>query len=161
MSFTLNLSWWWSALLAAGCLIPFNVGMKHLEHYHGFPTVSFAIAMSIGILLGYPMTAQVRSMGMTVFTDFWHLFVLIVCLGFLLGSLANVLLAQAVSKASNPALPAGVVSVAVPIAYVLVWLGSHIQPSWFPETKFSVMNFGGLLFILVGMSMVLHQSSTQ
>lgn len=145
---TSGLGWVWMSLIAMVMIIPSWLGPSFFEkNFHVRPEV-FMIWYFVGVVLGSSSFLTFR--GISVIPSF-PAWILILGIGFTLGTIVNILLFAAIPIAPNPSLPPAIVnvsSVGVFIAAFLLW---RLLPAYFSKVQFDIYHLLGMLVTIVGL----------
>ena len=158
LQFADSWSWVMKALVAVGLMAPLATLITFFNKRFGLSGEAFFFAWILGVGTAFVCFAKLSST-----TNIMDLmkpilpFLIVLVIGIALGGMANVFLAQSISAAPNPALPWAIFSINTPLAYLLSYWLSKIYPSNFPSIEFSWINFGGIVFLGIGLMMVMHK----
>lgn len=159
LQFAESWSWVVKTLVAVGLMAPLATLMVFFNKRFGLSGEAFFFAWIIGVAVAFICFAEMSST-LTTRNLVKPLlpFLMVLIMGVMLGGVANVFLAQAIPAASNPGLPWAIFSINTPIAYLLSYWMSKVSPANFPVVEFSWINFGGIIFLGVGLAMVMYKS---
>jgi len=153
-------SWWMKALIAVAFMAPVSILVVFFGKRYNLSSEAFFLAWLVGSALAFVWFAATSST-IAVASVFRPLgpFLAVVVLGVLLGGIANVLVAQSIPQAPNPALPWGIIAVNTPIAYICAVLFSSLAPRLFPPVSFSAINLLGIFVLVIGIIMTMYRPS--
>jgi hypothetical protein len=165
LSFATDWSWALKSILATLILALMTVGMMYTQKHYNYGGEKFLFAWYVGIALSFMFFAHLETLVGTnpnnwnmsgLFDPFW-VFVAVAVGGFVLGSVANIFLGQAIDAASNPGSVWAIIGANAPLSYVAVYWLAKAYPNDFPVIEFHAVNFAGILLILVGVVMVMYK----
>ena len=156
-----NLSWFVKSLIGTALFIPFMVGVPLFgKHFSMKPEIYF-FAWCLGLSIGYGILGwKTPTVGITGLFEPLLPWIIVLFMGVVFGTTANILLAQAVPIAPNPALPFAVSQIATGATFLIMIFGSAMLPRVFPHTPFVSINFIGMLMILLGAVLVSYRPTT-
>jgi len=79
-------------------------------------------------------------------------------LGVTVGSVANMLLGQAIPISPNPALPFAIVGLASALAYVAAPIAAMTLPRYFDSVHFGWVNFVGMILLALSVGLIMYKT---
>lgn len=159
LQFAENWTWITKTLIAVILWAPMATLVVFFNKRFGLSSEAYYFAWIIGVtaafvgFVGMSPTASLQQFVQPIVP-----FLAVVLLGVVFGGAANIFQAQAVRAAPNPSLPSAIGSINVPLAYLIAYSVSRVSPNNFPLIKFSWINFGGTIVLVVGLAMVIYKS---
>jgi len=159
LQFAESWSWVVKTLVAVGLMAPLATLMVFFNKRFGVSGEAFFFAWIVGVGVAFICFAETSSTISTrELVKPLMPFLVVLAMGVLLGGVANVFLAQSIPAAPNPGLPWAIFSINTPLAYLLSYWMSKVSPANFPPVEFSWINFGGIVFLGIGLVMVMYKS---
>ncbi len=161
MSFLNNLDWFGKSLVALVSLLPllilFNSFVKCGAKPEAIIFVWFLGAV-LGIIL-IPLGVGIMNVPNFVLGDLapTRTLCILLVLGMTFGTIANLLLGQAIPEAPNPAFPFAIVGSAGAVGYIIVYFISHVAPRHFDAITFSWVNFLGIVLLATAIGMIMYK----
>ena len=159
MNTLLSMGWLGKSVLGAICSIPLILVFNFFTKNYGIKPEVVMSLHCLGIFLGIALASYFGLSGASV-KDFYNPIIpaiSIVVLGSLIGATTNILLAQAISSAPNPALPFAIGGIATVSAYLLAPLLAFLLPDFFSAAEFNWLNFLGILLIVAGLGLIMYK----
>lgn len=160
MNFLMNLGWLGKSVTAMICIIPLMLMFNFFGKNYGVKPESLMCSWFIGVAIGIAVSVWRFEVfnSVDLYTPLIPLLI-VVLLGILIGTPANILLAHAVPKAPNPALPFTIVNIGSVLAYMLAPAMAILLPRYFDKIQFSLINLVGILMVAIGMGLVMYRTS--
>jgi len=164
MNLLSNMGWLGKSVTAMVSIIPIMLFFNTFSKFGMKPevtTFTWFIGVAIGILLIPTGISPLKVEGLVV-SDFaiTKPMLIMLFLGITFGSVANILLFQAVPISPNPALPFAILGLASVIAYVLCPVAGVLLPKLFPPVSLNWVNLSGLVLLAMAVAMVMYKSPT-
>ena len=148
------IGWLGKSLIAMTALVPFLLLLNFFGKNYGIRPETATLAWFTGSAIGICVFSGTRSD--EILGSFLPILT-IVMLGIAVGAPMNILVAQAVPAAPNPALPFTIVNAASAVVYVLAPLLAIILPRYFDPMQFDAVQLGGIALVVVGLGLVAYR----
>jgi hypothetical protein len=157
MELFMNMGWLGKSFTGMVCLVPvmlmFNFFGKNFDMRPEALMCAWMVGVSIGIMSALKL--NVLQLGNTPIIPI----VVVVLLGIVVGTPANVLLAQAIPTAPNPALPFTVVNSGSVVAYILAPALAIMLPRYFDPMSFNWPQLLGVTMVIGGLGLFMFRPS--
>ena len=159
-----NFGWFGKSIISMFCFLPllllFNVFNKM-----GVKPEAIVFGWGMGIIFGILLTAtgvgvvRVENLTLSNLTPTLLMLVL-VFLGGIFGTTANILWGQAMILAPNPALPFAIGGMASVIGYMITPLANKLYPKYFDPVSFCWVNLLGIIMLVIAIALVMYKPSS-
>ena len=162
MEFLSNLNWFGKSLVALGSLIPLLV-LFNTFVANGMKPEVVVFAWFLGTIVGIALIplgfGPMKVPGLSV-ADFVPTLTMAIVfiLGITFGTVANLLLGQAIPISPNPAFPFAIVGSAGAVGYIVTYVAAYFAPKHFSVADFNWVNFAGVALLAVAMGMIMYRS---
>jgi len=160
MNFLTDLGWLGKSIIGMVCIIPLMLMFNFFGKNYGVKSEALMFGWFLGVAIG--IAVSVWKFKIFNVSDLYTPFLPVLCIvliGILIGTPANIMIAQAVPKAPNPALPFTIINASGAFAYMLAPAMAIIFPRYFDKMQFSIVNFLGVAMVVLGMGLVMYRSS--
>ena len=159
-----SMGWLGKSLFALFVFCLFMLSPGFLQKNFNVRTEVFFAYWGLGYSLGLFLFTWIfrTNQVMPRISDFapcWWIILVILLLSMTLGTLANLLMAQAISSAPNPGLPFTIINASGSLVYLFAFVAAAVLPKYFEVGKFSLVNFVGILLVIIGLGLTMFKSS--
>ncbi len=155
LTYLYSLSWQAKALIVAGGLVPFIIGIPLL--YKAGLSINLTLAgWGIGYIVFLLATDRPDYITLTSL-NVWFLFSATIGAGFLLGGPLNALMGQSLNESPNPGLASAITSTGPALACLAIVLLASVTPKHFSGYEFTWMNFMGILCTMGGVGLIMYR----
>jgi len=159
LNFAADWSWVTKSIITTLILAGMTIIMMFMQQKYSYGGERFLFAWSAGFCLAFLMfgysseSFEVSSLFMP-----FGAFAFVLIIGLTFGGVANIFLGQAIPAAPNPGAVWAIVASNAALSYVGVYFAAKAFPKSFPPIEFSIMNFTGVIVIIIGVVMVMQPS---
>ena len=158
----MNLGWLTKSFIVLICFLPFPFLFSFFGKGWGMKSESLIFAWNVGAILGMGIISFGKFNNFQM-EDLYHPLIpllIVVSLGFSVGTLANILYSQVLTDPNCPnlALPLAIMNSYGAWAYILAPMLAIALPKYFNKMVFTPINFIGIILVIIGMILLMYKN---